>query len=55
MHDNAKTPVEMVEGLCQEVQSGVEKIKANVPNWVPPPVKNRGDEATSNMMRPHIC
>ena len=29
MCDNADTPVELVDWLCQEVQPGIEKIKLN--------------------------
>ena len=41
VHDNSKTSVELVDWLCHEVQPGIDKIKLNVPNWIPPPVKNK--------------
>ena len=61
MHDNANTPVELVDWLCKEVQPGVELIKNNSPNWIPPPIKYRGgvgvgvDKDAGSRMKPHTC
>jgi hypothetical protein len=37
-HDNAKTPVEYIDWLINEVTPGVEKLAANPKEWVPPPL-----------------
>ena len=63
LHDNANTPVELVDWLCKEVQPGVELIKNNSPNWIPPQsgtstgeeVGVGVDEDAGNRMKPHTC
>ena len=62
VHDNANTPVELVDWLCKEVQPGVELIKNNSPNWIPPPQSSTGvgvgvgvDEDAGSRMKPHTC